>query len=44
MSWTNDSTVSLAARLVEFGLLVLGVTIVGSWLAERWSGPRHDRD
>jgi hypothetical protein len=30
--------------MVEFGLLVLSVTIVGSWLFERWGGPRYERD
>jgi hypothetical protein len=30
--------------MAEFGLLVLSVTIIGSWLMERWSGPRYERD
>jgi hypothetical protein len=44
LSWTNHDTARLACRLLEFGLLVLSVTIVGSWLLERWSGPRYKQD
>lgn len=37
-AWTNTDTIRLTARLVESGFVVLAVTIVGSWLAERWGG------